>query len=570
MLSLPKSRQLRRILLAYTINQVGTWFGYVALSLSVYDHTHSALAVAAMFIAARGLPALLAPPLVASAEFSERYGRIGRLYLAEAIVALALAALLWHFWLPGLLFLVAIDGTAALAASALLRASAAHAAVEGLESDSDRVAPRTRELDSDRGAPGMRELDSDRGAPGTHELDSDRGAPGMRELDSDRGAPGMRELDSDRGAPGTHELDSDRVAPRTRGSGTSDGDAVAVAQRQANAALNFAFTGTLAIVPVIAGGVIAVAGAPTALLVDAATFAIGAVLLWGLRSHVEDATGASARQRLLAAWRYLREVPQLRSLLLTEAFAVVFFASVEPVEVLYAKQTLGVGDRGFGILIDAWGVGMVLGGIVFARAVRRPLGPMLVVGTLLVGLSYLGFAAAPTLALACAAALIGGAGNGAQWPSLISAVQQLSPKALHGRLMSAVESIGSLCPALGFALGGAITSLTSPRTAMLAAGLAATAITVLFVRISRLSFHLTGDTDPSPAFAAAAGTAPPGAASPTVTPSPTGAAPTGPASPAGPAPPAGATTPSNAGSAAVVASPASAATPAGAPSPTSG
>ncbi|MFI5005216.1 MAG: MFS transporter, partial [Solirubrobacterales bacterium] len=273
-------------------------------------------------------------------------------------------------------------------------------------------------------------------------------------------------------------------------SGASKEDAVEVAQRSINAAFNFAFTGTLAVVPAIAGVVVALAGTPTALLIDAATFVMCAALLGALRPHAEDADGRSVRERLLAAWRYLNEMPQLRSLLLTEALAVVFFASVEPVEVLYAKQTLAVGDRGFGVLVDVWGVGMVLGSVVFARAVRRPLGPMLVVGTLLVGLSYLGFAVAPTLPIACAAALVGGAGNGAQWPSLISAVQQLTPKALHGRLMSAVESIGSLCPALGFMLGGAITTLSSPRVAMLVAGVAATAITGLFVRLARSSFRL--------------------------------------------------------------------------------
>ncbi len=402
MFALPPSPRLRRILLAYTVNQLGTWFGYFALSLGIYDHTHSALAVAGMFVAARGLPALLAPALVASTELFEGRGGLSRLYLVEALAALGLAGLLSHFWLPGLLVLVAIDGTAALTASALLRATGAHVAAE--EAD--------------------------------------------------------------------------------------EADDVEVAQRKVNAAFNFAFTGTLAVVPLVVGLVVETAGAPTALLINAATFVACAALLGAVRPHAEDADGTSVRARLLAAWRYLNEMPQLRSLLLIEAVAVVFFASVEPVEVLYAKQTLAVGDRGYGLLVDVWGIGMVLGSVVFARAVRRPLGPMLVVGTLLVGLAYLGFALAPTLAVACAAALVGGAGNGAQWPSLISAVQQLTPKALHGRLMSAVESIGSLCPAIGFALGGAITALSSPRVAMLVAGVAATAITGLFVRISRSSFRL--------------------------------------------------------------------------------
>ena len=418
MFALPPSPRLRRILLAYTVNQLGTWFGYFALSLGIYDHTHSALAVAGMFVAARGLPALLAPALVASTELFEGRGGLSRLYLVEALAALGLAGLLSHFWLPGLLVLVAIDGTAALTASALLRATGAHVAAE--EAD--------------------------------------------------------------------------------------EADDVEVAQRKVNAAFNFAFTGTLAVVPLVVGLVVETAGAPTALLINAATFVACAALLGAVRPHAEDADGTSVRARLLAAWRYLNEMPQLRSLLLIEAVAVVFFASVEPVEVLYAKQTLAVGDRGYGLLVDVWGIGMVLGSIVFARAVRRPLGPMLVVGTLLVGLAYLGFAVAPTLAVACAAALVGGAGNGAQWPSLISAVQQLTPKALHGRLMSAVESIGSLCPAIGFALGGAITALSSPRVAMLVAGVAATAITGLFVRIASSNFRLERP-GAATASAEAAGTA---------------------------------------------------------------
>ncbi len=454
MFALPSSPRLRRILTAYTVNQLGTWFGYFALSLGIYDHTHSALAVAGMFVAARGLPALLAPALVASTELFEGRGALSRLYLVEAVTAVALAALLWHFWLPGLLILVAIDGTAALAASALLRASGAHVAAEEAEAAAD-LKPTHPDLKPTGPAQALRT-----------------------------------------DAPGGGSADVDRE------------DAVEVAQRSVNAAFNFAFTGTLAVVPVIVGLVVETAGASTALLIDAATFVMCAALLGALRPHAEDADGTSVRARLLAAWRYLSEMPQLRSLLLTEALAVVFFASVEPVEVLYAKQTLAVGDRGFGVLVDVWGIGMVLGSLVFARAVRRPLGPMLVLGTLLVGLSYLGFAVAPTLPIACAAALVGGVGNGAQWPSLISAVQQLTPKELHGRLMSAVESIGSLCPAIGFMLGGAITALSSPRVAMLVAGVAATAITGLFVRIASVSFRLERRQEAPPAETSATAAVP--------------------------------------------------------------
>ncbi|MGA9876064.1 MAG: MFS transporter [Solirubrobacteraceae bacterium] len=403
---LPKSHRLRRILLAYTVNELGTWFGYVALALGVYDHTHSALATAGLFVARGLLPALLAPVLVARTERSLRGGRLALLYVLEALLTLGLAALLWHFWLAGVLVLVTIDGVVAVAATALMRASTARVAVD------EALADAGGDLD-----------------------------------------------------------------PQTQQATTE------TAQRQANAALNFAFMGALAAGPAIAGGLVQVVGGPVALLVDAVTFFVCGGLLVGLSTHIEETGADSIRMRLLAVVEHMRAVPVLRALLITQAVALVFFASVEPVEVLYAKSTLKVDGFGYGLLLGTWGVGAALGAVVFARSVRRPLGPMLTGGTFLVGIAYLGFAVAPTLAIACGAAVVGGIGNGIQWPSLISAVQQLTPAALHGRLMSAVGSLNALCPAIGFILGGSIAALASPRLAMGVAGAVATLATLAFLRL---------------------------------------------------------------------------------------
>lgn len=403
---LPKSPRLRRILLAYTVNELGTWFGYVALALGVYDNTRSAIATAGLFVARGLLPALLAPVLVARIERSPRGGRLAWLYMLEAVLTVALAALLWHFWLAGVLVLVTIDGVVAVTATALVRASAARVSVAEAIAD---------------------------------------------------GGPELN--------------------PQARQEATEN------AQREASAALNFAFMGALAVGPALGGALVHAVGGSTALLIDASTFIVCAGLLARVSTYIKETSGDSIRTRLLAVVEHMRAVPALRALFATEAIALVFFASVEPVEVLYAKSTLHAGDFGFGLLVAAWGVGAALGAIVFARSVRRPLGPMLTGGTLLVGLGYLGFAVAPTLAIACAAGVIGGIGNGIQWPSLISAVQQLTPAALHGRLMSAVGSLNALCPAIGFILGGTIAALSSPRAAMAVAGIVATLATAAFLRL---------------------------------------------------------------------------------------
>jgi hypothetical protein len=63
-------------------------------------------------------------------------------------------------------------------------------------------------------------------------------------------------------------------------------------------------------------------------------------------------------------------------------------------------------------------------------------------------------------------------------------VQQLTPPHLHARMMGAVEAINALFPALGLILGGALTAVSSTRTAFLVVGLGAVAMTVAFVRLA--------------------------------------------------------------------------------------
>lgn len=407
-----QSARLRRILAAYTVNRLGTWFGVIALSLAVFDHTHSAVAVAALLLAGQALPAFVVPAVVTRVEASRRRSELSRLYLFEAAATAALAVLLWHFWLPAVLLLAALDGTAALAANALLRAEVARTAREHAE-----------------------------------------------------------------GLP--------RTAPETSGSFEQQAQE---AERRANAALNVAFSASFVLGPALAGVLVASAGPSAALFVDVGSFLICGTLLLDLHPRVEEVGGVSVRARLLAAWRHINEAPSLRALLLVEAIALVFIEAGAPIEVAYVKATLHAGDRGFGLLVAAWGAGAVLGSVVFARLVRRELGLMLSAGTFALGGAYVGFAAAPSLGIACLAACVGGVGNGLQWPSLISLVQRLTPQDLHGRLMGAVESLGAVCLAVGLPLGGALVAISSPRVAFLVVGLGAALSTAGFLRLSpRLS-----------------------------------------------------------------------------------
>jgi MFS family permease len=250
--------------------------------------------------------------------------------------------------------------------------------------------------------------------------------------------------------------------------------------RAGNAVLNIAFTGGAALGPGIAGLVVAGFGVQSALLLDAASFyLVGWILLAAGPLPQAEPDPGKLRERVKAGLEYVRETATLRRLLIAQGGAFVFFAAVIPIEVIYAKETLDAGDSGYGILLASWGVGMVLGSFVFAAVRRAPLPYLLFFSTLAVGVGYLGLAAAPALGLACAASVVGGAGNGVQWVAAISAVQELTRQGMQARVMSVLESIGAAMPGVGYLLGGLIATGRDPRATFFIAGLGVLAIALV-------------------------------------------------------------------------------------------
>ncbi len=247
--------------------------------------------------------------------------------------------------------------------------------------------------------------------------------------------------------------------------------------RSGNALLNVAFTGGAAIGPAVAGLVVGGFGVQTALLLDAVSFyAIAWILFTAGEIPQAKPEPGRMRERVRAGVAYIRNQSALRRILTAQGAAFVFFAAVLPVEVVYAKESLGTDDAGYGAMLASWGMGMVVGSLIFARIRERSLPAQLFFSTLAVGVAYLGLAVAPTLSVACAVSVLGGAGNGVQWVAAISAVQELTTESMQARVMSVLESIGAAMPGIGFALGGVIAALTSPRMTFLVAGAGVVAI----------------------------------------------------------------------------------------------
>jgi MFS family permease len=241
--------------------------------------------------------------------------------------------------------------------------------------------------------------------------------------------------------------------------------------REGNAVMNFSFSAMNAGGPVVGGVLVAAAGESAVLATAAALFLVQAIVIGGARElSPGDVEPAPWKQSLREGYAYVRRDVFLRTVLGSQAVVMVLGTMVVPIEVIYAKESLGVGDVGFGVLLAAWGVGMVAGSVVFARERTRPILVLVAAGSVAVGGGYLGMALAPGIVLACVAAALGGLGNGVQWVAVVTAVQEATEDRFQGRVAGVLEGLVTAAPGVGFGLGGVLTQVTDPRVTIAVAG----------------------------------------------------------------------------------------------------
>ncbi len=254
--------------------------------------------------------------------------------------------------------------------------------------------------------------------------------------------------------------------------------------REGNGLINIGFAVSSVGGAALGGLLVEVLGVSTALAVDGASFAVIALVLAtsrGLPAAREEREPFGRRFR--EGLRFARTDRFARLLLLGQGIALICFTIVVPIEIVYAKETLETTDAGYGLLLSAWGAGIVLGSVVFVAVKDRSPFVLVLVSTAAIGAAYLGMAATSSLAIACAFSVLGGAGNGVQWVSVMTALQEATPRDLQARITGLLESIASGMTGVGFLLGGLIVTLASPPVAFTVSG-AGVLLLVLFAALS--------------------------------------------------------------------------------------
>ncbi|MDE9365872.1 MFS transporter [Luteipulveratus sp. YIM 133132] len=250
----------------------------------------------------------------------------------------------------------------------------------------------------------------------------------------------------------------------------------------------------------LAGGLVALVGPSQALAVNAATFALAALLVrWGIpatpRPAEPVATGASIttyRDELEDGWDFLRKdavlVGIVTMLALTNLLDQAWSSVVLPVWIKDAGHGAGL----LGLMFAVFSACSV-GGAALAAALgeRLPRLPVYAVAFLVTGLPrFLVYALDSPVAVVMVTLAVAGFASGFLNPILGAVIFERIPKPLMGRVSSLSTALCWVGIPFGGLVGGALVTLAGVRWAMLGLGLAYFVVTLL--PLARRSFREFG------------------------------------------------------------------------------
>lgn len=209
--------------------------------------------------------------------------------------------------------------------------------------------------------------------------------------------------------------------------------------------------------PALAGLLIAGLGASQVLWIDAATFALSALLFIlavpAGSAQPLDTTGYLPQ--LLEGLRFLRRDRLIRSLVLTVAVTNFLdsplFAVIFPV---YAKEIFSSASQ-LGFMLSAFGAGAVVGALSYGFLGKRLSRRSIFVGAfIIVGLGLVVLALRPPFIVVLIANFIAGLAAGPINPLLMTVFQERIPPNLRGRVFGMATAIALIAAPLGMVAAG--------------------------------------------------------------------------------------------------------------------
>lgn len=204
----------------------------------------------------------------------------------------------------------------------------------------------------------------------------------------------------------------------------------------------------------------------------------------GVRGHAGQA--ASFGRSIIDGWKFSWQNEAVRTALLVVMFASLFIVPFTTLLPVFARDLLGVGAEGQGLLLTAMGVGALGTAVIIASfGDRMPRGLFMLGGVTLYGLSVVGFAASPWFQFSMALMVVVGFANVCSHALVQTVIQTYSPSEFRGRTMS-IFHMSNVVMTLGSMLIGALATLWGARFAVAMMGTAgALAMVLIHVALPR-------------------------------------------------------------------------------------
>jgi predicted MFS family arabinose efflux permease len=245
----------------------------------------------------------------------------------------------------------------------------------------------------------------------------------------------------------------------------------------ANVLIGAAWGTMLAVGAGLGGAVAVLFGRDAAFIGNAASFAISALLIVGIRVPLQQPRDPADVGRggamgvgdaLVTAVRFARGRRTVSAFLLSKTTFGVGMGVVALLAV-FGRTVFAAGDAGIGLLFAARGLGALIGPFLIRPLVGSDdAGLIRAIGgsILLAAVCYAIFPLAPTIWLAAVLVFAAHCGGGTQWTLSTLGLQRSVPDAVRGRVFSVDYGLVTLTVAGSTALGGLLADTVPPQVAV--------------------------------------------------------------------------------------------------------
>ena len=230
--------------------------------------------------------------------------------------------------------------------------------------------------------------------------------------------------------------------------------------------------------PLCGGLLVAAGGITAAMLVDAASFVVVGLAALSLSvRRVGSPEDEGGPRRARDGIGFLLADPLVALMVAVVFVSLLFMSASIPADLVYVEDVLGIENIGFGIVLTAWTVGMLIGSNVVGR--RIPLTALATATMVGVTVQGLGKFLTPfwlVLGFMIAMYLVGGIGHGLKNVTSRTLIHTRIAPERHGRAFAAWNGVRNAAELGALAVGGVIVGALGAReTLWLAGGLSALA-----------------------------------------------------------------------------------------------